>query len=500
MNEWVKKKNIMNFNFKKLKKESLQISLDPQKKEKMREALRFAMEKPVVTKESIIRHSTMSQIWSDRLERLEAFKEILFIRPMPLFLILALILGGGVSVAAEQALPGDVLYPVKVGINESVRGWIAISNTDEAKLSVDLAERRLAEAEALASKGKLDDDVRADVEVRFKYHADDAREHIASLAGDDSTRMNALAISSDFESKLRAHVDILSAISSADPNVAASVGPIVMMVNIETGAVSIVKADAETGVATTANPGDDVKFKTAAEKKWKQANKMVSIARELFAKPQVADVATYVDAEARVKIAVSLLEQGKIYFEAGAYRKAFITFQEAFSIAQKAVIVLRGGNQFGISIGSIIEVPQPGIVPIGGQPEGEEANGMRAKTRYGEAARAIQEIRSFISIRMAVMTEEVAKKVEASLTIAETRFSEGKKYYEVGVYAKASESFELSMRAVKDVYGLIYGGSPQLFTDPSIAPTSGGTGSSDGAKPSSGGVQVETKVKFDDAR
>jgi tetratricopeptide (TPR) repeat protein len=266
------------------------------------------------------------------------------------------------------------------------------------------------------------------------------------------------------------------------------------MVSAETGAVSIVKADAETGVATTANPGDDMKLKTAAEQKWKQADNMISIARELLAKPQVADVATYADAEARVKIAVGLLEQGKAYFEAGAYGKAFITFQEAFSIAQKAVIVLKGGNQFGISIGATIEVPQPTIVPSEGQSEGQKTEGTVAKARYGEAARAIQEIRSFISVRMAVMTEEVAKKVEASLAVAETRFAEGKKYYEVGAYAKASESFELSMRAVKDVYALIYGEDPRVPpTDPSLFPGSGAT-------TPSAGVQVDTKVNVDGTR
>ena len=38
----------------------------------------------------------------------------------PLILIIILIIGGGASFAAEQAVPGNLLYPVKISINEKV--------------------------------------------------------------------------------------------------------------------------------------------------------------------------------------------------------------------------------------------------------------------------------------------------------------------------------------------------------------------------------------------
>src|SRR3989338_3749649 len=46
---------------------------------------------------------------------------------MAIALLIALFVGGGTSLAAENSLPGDPLYHVKVGINEEVRGWLSLS-------------------------------------------------------------------------------------------------------------------------------------------------------------------------------------------------------------------------------------------------------------------------------------------------------------------------------------------------------------------------------------
>src|SRR3989338_6446139 len=51
------------------------------------------------------------------------------LKPMTIALIIALLIGGGTSFAAEGAVPGDVLYPVKVNINEEIRGVVAFSDT-----------------------------------------------------------------------------------------------------------------------------------------------------------------------------------------------------------------------------------------------------------------------------------------------------------------------------------------------------------------------------------
>ncbi len=67
-----------------------------------------------------------------------------------------LLVGGGASTfAAEKAVPGDVLYGVKVGINEPVAAVFAGSGDARARHHARLAVRRVQEAELLRARGAL---------------------------------------------------------------------------------------------------------------------------------------------------------------------------------------------------------------------------------------------------------------------------------------------------------------------------------------------------------
>ncbi len=57
---------------------------------------------------------------------------------------------GGLSAVANKALPGGILYPVKLGVNEKVLSWFAVSPQSKKQFQVTLAERRLIEAEMIA--------------------------------------------------------------------------------------------------------------------------------------------------------------------------------------------------------------------------------------------------------------------------------------------------------------------------------------------------------------
>ena len=87
-------------------------------------------------------------------------REIVYI--VALFVIV--ILGGGSTiVSAERAVPGDFLYPIKIGITETVRSGLTIGKNAKAGLEVWKTGRRLAEAEVLAVYGKLDSITRTEL-------------------------------------------------------------------------------------------------------------------------------------------------------------------------------------------------------------------------------------------------------------------------------------------------------------------------------------------------
>jgi len=97
-------------------------------------------------------------------------------RPVVLASIATVVLlGGGTAYAAENTLPGDILYPVKIHINEEVRGTLATSAKSRGEWAIARAERRLAEATALAQASRLSDETNGEVQSRLKEHIAEAR-------------------------------------------------------------------------------------------------------------------------------------------------------------------------------------------------------------------------------------------------------------------------------------------------------------------------------------
>ncbi|HEU4677573.1 MAG TPA: DUF5667 domain-containing protein [Candidatus Paceibacterota bacterium] len=128
-------------------------------------------------------------------------------------LLIALLLGGGTSYAAENAIPGDLLYPVKVDINENVKSAFAVGDDAEAKLQADLARERLKEAEVLASRGTLDAAKSAELETRLKDHLAkaDAHSQAAFEKGDLEARAS---VESAIEGAARSYIDVLSGLNA----------------------------------------------------------------------------------------------------------------------------------------------------------------------------------------------------------------------------------------------------------------------------------------------
>lgn len=74
---------------------------------------------------------------------------------------------GGVSYAAEGALPGDLLYLVKVNVNEPLREATLVTQSAKDQWEAQKLDRRLKEVEELAAQGRLDDRHVAEAEKRI---------------------------------------------------------------------------------------------------------------------------------------------------------------------------------------------------------------------------------------------------------------------------------------------------------------------------------------------
>ena len=85
-------------------------------------------------------------------------------------LIFAVTLGGGVSIAANSAMPGDVLYPFKINVNEKVEEKLTQSSDAAVTLHLANMEERLTEATQLATKGALDEKTAQRLAENFNTH------------------------------------------------------------------------------------------------------------------------------------------------------------------------------------------------------------------------------------------------------------------------------------------------------------------------------------------
>lgn len=128
-------------------------------------------------------------------------------KPMPIVISIVLLLTAGTSIAAEKALPGQVLYPIKVAINEEVIAFASFDSEAKAEWEIRRTERRLEEAEELASKGRFSAEVSQRIEANFEEHAERVRARIAEFEAKDVQVSTDL--SSKFEASLRAHENIL---------------------------------------------------------------------------------------------------------------------------------------------------------------------------------------------------------------------------------------------------------------------------------------------------
>ncbi|MBI5404830.1 MAG: hypothetical protein HY976_01260 [Candidatus Kerfeldbacteria bacterium] len=133
----------------------------------------------------------------------------MLLRPIPAFALAGvLVFMSSVAYAAEQSLPGEKLYGLKVNVIEPVS--VALSLTSETKIGrqADILEQRLRETEALVAQGKLTPQLKLSVAARVNASAETLQREIEEL--DNSGKHDAAAdAQASVEGTLEAHSEAL---------------------------------------------------------------------------------------------------------------------------------------------------------------------------------------------------------------------------------------------------------------------------------------------------
>lgn len=151
-------------------------------------------------------------------------------------LLVLLVTGGSISSAAEGAVPGDWLYVVKVGINESVKDSF-LSGAQRAAWEAAKIARRLEETETLATRGELKSDTQAQLAASVTRSAERFQEEIAALPEDHDTR-EVVNAKTELNAALKAHARILDTVVRDVPEQAEVVAPVLAVVEEARGKVA----------------------------------------------------------------------------------------------------------------------------------------------------------------------------------------------------------------------------------------------------------------------
>jgi hypothetical protein len=129
---------------------------------------------------------------------------------IPLIIILS---GTGAAFASTDSLPDSILYPIKVNVLEPIEGALNVSLKSKAKHESKLAEKRLAEAETLASMGKLDKTNEEKINKLLSKHTEDLSDVLGKAKSlNDDEEID--SITTDFRAQMNAHAKVLQVLTS----------------------------------------------------------------------------------------------------------------------------------------------------------------------------------------------------------------------------------------------------------------------------------------------
>jgi len=265
------------------------------------------------------------------------------------FLLSCLVLFGigGISIAANKALPGEALYAVKTQVNEKVLSFITFSEDQKAQYEVGLVQLRLEEFEKITSENKLDDAKIAEVKTLLDGHINGVKTKLETIKNQNKADV-ALQINSQLEGSLNAHAKVLDRlaenkkekISGTFKNLLADIKD----TSNETKQ-SRISNELKLFQETSQN-----KKKAAENKLTRTEDRLREITKLIADKKESIPAGTYQKAQADVELADALFADGKAKAQAGEYGQALIVFQNAIRVLQKAKIYLSQSENLKVEL------------------------------------------------------------------------------------------------------------------------------------------------------
>ncbi|PIR38354.1 MAG: hypothetical protein COV34_01980 [Candidatus Zambryskibacteria bacterium CG10_big_fil_rev_8_21_14_0_10_42_12] len=294
----------------------------------------LSADKKAAIRASLERVSSQYPLVASKQGLLSNFSVIVFMRKhtTPMIAGLLIIAFGATTTAAEGALPGDFLYPIKVNVNESIGDALAVTSRSQAEWDVRVAERRIEEAVTLAAQGALTLEIQEEIKEQFEKHVKKADALFIRIA-DDGDVDDVIRGRTDVEAKLKAHSELLIEASQIVDKTDSDISEILNSVGSQVTTAIEAREKAESKILTQKK---DV-IKESVEEKMRLAEKKIKSAQKIIDKKIDGDNGDdYVKVSEKFQSAQNYFELGKEAFDNEDYDVAFSELQKAISTAQEA--------------------------------------------------------------------------------------------------------------------------------------------------------------------
>lgn len=261
--------------------------------------------------------------------------------PVPILamLTLALVAGASVAAAAEHAVPGDTLYPVKINVNEALRSAVTVTAEGKASWEARRVERRLEEIERIAEKTDVSATQAATMRATFDAQATRTQQRITELEAQGHAE-EAAAVGARLEAVLTAHTTILETLETeTGGTLRETLNGVRAAVHDAEQTTGRARLRAETSVVAR----EQSNVRAAAERRRTATVRHLAEVTAFLDRAQTRGTVraeVLADARAQVSAAEALVADGEAKLAAGASGDAFVTFQEASIAAQRAKVLV----------------------------------------------------------------------------------------------------------------------------------------------------------------
>jgi len=249
---------------------------------------------------------------------------------------------GAMAYVAQGSLPGDILYGVKINVNERVESALARGDEARGEIAARHAERRLQEAAVLVSQGRLTQALNKNVEDNLDKNIETLDGVITALNEQQNYEASS-RLQTILEGKVSAHADILDHLQEIGKEPAS---------NTDTDAVEHLrdfvrenekelKQNIESTAKQVKESDDNVRSRVTLAAQESATQSVETAQKTLDAREEHLSAAASDQARGEIAEAEKSYAQGEKYLKDGFRAEAAASFYHATSLANKALVIMK---------------------------------------------------------------------------------------------------------------------------------------------------------------